>query len=292
MENSARSKKRSGLASLASIGSDGSNFSVIDSIGGIRGIIESMLPGLLFVICFVVTNNLQITVIASAALAVLQVVIRLIQKQSLMGVISGLVSIAICLIWVWTSHKAGDYYMLGFITNAVYGVLLAISLIVRVPALGLVIESIRKMPTENFGLWLHEWLDYKPLKRAYMYVTGLWIGVFALRLVLQVPLYLVNNVAWLGTVRLLMGLPFWALAIWVSYLIIATPFMRLHHKNHEEKQVGEKQDEGKQVNEKQNEENSSEEKQSEEKQVEENQNEVNSSEEKQINEKQSEEKQN
>lgn len=267
MENSARSKKRSGLASLASIGSDGSNFSVIDSIGGIRGIIESMLPGLLFVICFVVTNNLQTTVIASAALAVLQVVIRLIQKQSLMGVISGLVSIAICLIWVWTSHKAGDYYMLGFITNAVYSVFLAISLIVRVPALGLVIESIRKMPTENFGAWLHEWLDYKPLKRAYMYVTGLWIAVFVLRLVLQVPLYLVNNVAWLGTVRLLMGLPFWALAIWVSYLIIATPFMRLHHKNREEKQ-------------------------SEEKQVEENQNEVNSSEEKQINEKQSEEKQN
>ena len=287
MENSARSKKRSGLASLASIGSDGSKFSVIDSIGGIRGIIESMLPGLLFVICFVVTNNLQTTVIASAALAVLQVVIRLIQKQSLMGVISGLVSIAICLIWVWTSHKAGDYYMLGFITNAVYSVFLAISLIVRVPALGIVIESIRKMPTENFGAWLHEWLDYKPLKRAYMYVTGLWIAVFVLRLVLQVPLYLVNNVAWLGTVRLLMGLPFWALAIWVSYLIIATPFMRLHHKNREEKQVGEKQDEGKQVNEKQNEENSS-----EEKQVEENQNEVNSSEEKQINEKQSEEKQN
>ena len=282
MENSARSKKRSGLASLASIGSDGSNFSVIDSIGGIRGIIESMLPGLLFVICFVVTNNLQITVIASAALAVLQVVIRLIQKQSLMGVISGLVSIAICLIWVWTSHKAGDYYMLGFITNAVYSVFLAISLIVRVPALGLVIESIRKMPTENFGAWLHEWLDYKPLKRAYMYVTGLWIAVFVLRLVLQVPLYLVNNVAWLGTVRLLMGLPFWALAIWVSYLIIATPFMRLHHKNREEKQSEEKQ-----VEENQNEVNSS-----EEKQIEENQNEVNSSEEKQINEKQSEEKQN
>ena len=234
MENSARSKKRSGLASLASIGSDGSNFSVIDSVGGMRGIIESMLPGLLFVICFVVTNNLQTTVIASAALAVLQVVIRLIQKQSLMGVISGLVSIAICLIWVCTSHKAGDYYMLGFITNAVYSVFLAISLIVRVPALGLVIESIRKMPTENFGAWLHEWLDYKPLKRAYMYVTGLWIGVFALRLVLQVPLYLTNHVVWLGTVRLIMGLPFWALAIWVSYLIIATPFMRLHHKNREE----------------------------------------------------------
>ena len=236
MEKNASSKKRSGLASLASIGSDGKAFSVIDSLGGVRGVIESMLPGLLFVICFVVTRNVQTTVIASAALAVLQVVARLIQRQSIMGALSGLVSVGICLIWVWASHQARDYYMMGFITNAVYGALLAISLIARVPALGLVIESIRKMPTENFGAWLHEWLDYKPLKRAYMYVTGLWIGVFALRLVLQVPLYLTNHVVWLGTVRLLMGLPFWALAIWVSYLIIATPFMRLHHKNREVEQ--------------------------------------------------------
>ena len=32
--------------------------------------------------------------------------------------------------------------------------------------------------------------------------------------------------ALLGTARLLMGIPFWALAIWVSYLIIATPLHR------------------------------------------------------------------
>ena len=241
INDSAQTKKRSGLATLASIGAEGSTFSVIDSMGGVRGVIESMLPGLLFVICFVVTRNVQTTVIVAAVIAVLQVVIRFIQRQSLMGAISGLFSIGICLVWVWTSHQARDYYMMGFITNAVYGVLLAISLIVRVPALGLVIESIRKMPTENFGAWLHEWLDYKPLKRAYMYVTGLWIAVFVLRLVLQVPLYLTNHVVWLGTVRLLMGLPFWALAIWVSYLIIATPFMRLHHKNREEKQIDEDQ---------------------------------------------------
>ena len=45
-------------------------------------------------------------------------------------------------------------------------------------------------------------------------------------LVVQVPLYLTNHVAALGVTRLLMGIPFWALAIWVSYLIIATPMHR------------------------------------------------------------------
>lgn len=68
----------------------------------------------------------------------------------------------------------------------------------------------------------------KPLKRAYTIITALWIGVFSLRLLVQVPLYLTDQVGWLGTARLLMGIPFWALMIWISYLIIATPMH--HHK--------------------------------------------------------------
>ena len=69
-------------------------------------------------------------------------------------------------------------------------------------------------------------MDDRLLKRAYMTITALWVGVFALRLLVQVPLYLSDQVAWLGTARLLMGIPFWALAIWVSYLIVATPMHR------------------------------------------------------------------
>lgn len=143
-----------------------------------------------------------------------------------MGALSGLVSVAICLVWAWHSHEARNYYMFGFITNAVYIVLLGISLIARVPGLGLVVEFIRSLPTEHFRDWFHGWMSDKPLKRAYMAITALWVGVFALRLLVQVPLYLSDRVAWLGTARLLMGIPFWALAIWISYLIVATPMHR------------------------------------------------------------------
>ena len=211
-------KKRTGMASLAAAG-EGEDFSVIDAIGGPRGVIESMLPGVLFVVLFVVTSNLNLTIGVSAALAVLQVVIRLVQRQSVMGALSGLIAVGICLIWAWQSHEARNYYMFGFLTNAVYIVLLSFTLLIRVPGLGLMVEFIRTIPTEHFRAWLHGWLDDKPLRRAYTIVTVLWIGVFALRLIVQVPLYLADSVALLGTARLLMGIPFWALAIWVSYLI-------------------------------------------------------------------------
>ena len=129
-------KKRTGLGALADAG-DADDFSVIDAIGGPRGVVESMLPGVVFVVMFVITSDLHLTIGVSAALAVLQVIVRLCQRQSVMGAVSGLLAVGICLIWAWNSHEARNYYMFGFLTNAFYIVLLAISLMVRVPGLGL-----------------------------------------------------------------------------------------------------------------------------------------------------------
>ena len=54
-------KKRTGLGALADAGNT-DDFSVIDAIGGPRGVIESMLPGIVFVALFVITSNLQLTI--------------------------------------------------------------------------------------------------------------------------------------------------------------------------------------------------------------------------------------
>ena len=159
-------------------------------------------------------------------MALVQVLVRLLQRQSVWGAVSGLVAVAICLVWAWRSNEARNYYMLGFITNAVYVALLSLSLVVRVPAVGVLVEFIRSLPTSDYREWLRRWRDDRALYRAYVWVTVLWMGLFALRLVVQVPLYLADDVAWLGTARLIMGIPFWALAVWVSYLIIATPLHR------------------------------------------------------------------
>ena len=224
-DKNSQSQQRTGLGALAGAG-EADDFSVIDAIGGPRGVIESMLPGVVFVVLFVATSNLNLTIGVSAVLAVLQVIVRLIQRQSVMGALSGLIAVAICLIWAWQTHEARNYYIYGFLTNAVYIVLLSVSLLARVPGLGLMVEFIRTMPTEHVKAWFDDWMGDKELKRAYMIVTGLWVGLFALRLIVQVPLYLSNHVAALGVARLVMGIPFWALAIWVSYLIIATPMHR------------------------------------------------------------------
>lgn len=132
--NTRPARARSGMAALANAG-ENDEFSVIAAIGGVRGVVESMLPGLLFIVLFICTSDLRMTVIASAALAVVQVVVRLIQRQSVMGALGGLVAVGICLFWAWKSGEARNYYMYGFITNAAYIVLLLVSMAVRVPGL-------------------------------------------------------------------------------------------------------------------------------------------------------------
>lgn len=234
----AAAPQRKGLASLAQQ-DDNEEFSIITVIGGPRGVVESMLPGLLFMIMFVITHDLKLTIIVSAVLAVVQVLVRLIQRQSVWGALGGLLAVGICLIWAWKTGEARNYYVYGFITNAVCIVALLISMLVKIPGLGFLVEFIRTLPTEHYRAWLKSWRSDAKLYKAYSIITWLWIGVFALRLLVQLPLYFTNQVGWLGTTRLLMGLPFWALAIWVSYLIIATP---LHDHRVAEREAAAAQD--------------------------------------------------
>lgn len=53
-----------------------------------------------------------------------------------------------------------------------------------------------------------------------MAATWLWIALFVARLAVQVPLYLDASTAWLGTARLVMGVPLWALALWITWLLV------------------------------------------------------------------------
>ncbi|MFT8703904.1 DUF3159 domain-containing protein [Bifidobacterium aquikefiricola] len=216
-----KSSSRTGIGSLAA-----DDFSIMDAIGGVRGVIESLLPGLIFIVTYVATGNLGITVVLSLVEAAVQLVIRMVQRQSIMGALSGLFAVALCLVWAWLTKDARNYYVPGFITNIVWIVVLLISLAIKVPGIGACIEFLRHPTFSGFGAWLDGWRGDVSLYRAYAKVTALWIGLFAARLLVQLPMYVTDHVAWLGTARLVMGVPCFALVIWISWLLVADPLHR------------------------------------------------------------------
>ena len=214
-------QKHSGLAALAD-----DDFSVMEAIGGWRGIVESLLPGLVFLVVFLVTGRLGLTVAVSAALALVQLLIRLVQRQSFLGALTGLLSVGICLVAAWLTRDARSYYLPGFLTNGFWIIVLAASLLARMPGIGLLVEYLRRPVVSGWRQWLASWRGEPELARAYTQATLVWIAVFALRLLVQVPLYLAGSVGFLGAARLILGLPLFALGIWISWLLIGGPYHR------------------------------------------------------------------
>ena len=216
----AAAAEKSGLGALAR-DEKLSGHDLLIAVGGVRGILEALLPGLVFLVVYSSLTAFggqdpQAALIpalaASVGLAVVFTIVRIATKgqptQAIAGLIGVLASAALAL---WTGN-ARDNYVLGFFTNAAYALALIISLLVRWPAIGLVV-----------GFLMGDGLAWKQDRRKYraaQFLTLVWIGLFVARLVVQVPFYLVDNVEALGATRLLMGVPLYALVLVFSWLVV------------------------------------------------------------------------
>ncbi|WP_156250685.1 DUF3159 domain-containing protein [Pseudactinotalea terrae] len=196
-----------GMRQLASAEFDG-----LEAIGGWRGMVESVAPGLVFVVVFVAIREVVPAVIASVAVAVLATVLRLIQRTPVTQAVGGLLGIGIGAVWAWRSGEAQNFFVWGLYTNLAFAVGVTISILVRWPVVGVIVATL-------FGKG-HDWRSTPALMRRYTLASWLWVGAFVLRLVVQVPLYLDGDTGWLGAARLVMGLPLWALVLWVTWVLV------------------------------------------------------------------------
>ena len=97
-------------------------------------------------------------------------------------------------------------------TSAAYALALLVSMLVRWPAIGVIVGFLMGDGTA--------WRQDKRKMRVAQFLTLVWIGLFVARLLVQVPLYLVDNVAALGVSRLLMGVPLYALVLIFTWLVV------------------------------------------------------------------------
>lgn len=190
-------------------------FSLDAAVGGWRGLIESIAPGLVFVVVFVARGSITPAVIAALGVALVAVVARLVARTSLTQALSGMVGVLIGVVWAWRSGAAENYYVWGLLTNAGFALGVLISILVRWPAVGLVVGALRQEGTA--------WRSEVHHLRRYTAASWLWFALFAARLVVQVPLYAQAEVGWLGTARLVMGVPLWALTLWGTWIIVREP---------------------------------------------------------------------
>jgi hypothetical protein len=191
------------------------DFSLAEATGGVRGLVESVAPGLIFVVVYLVARELTPALVAASAVTVLAIIVRLAQRTPVTQALSGAIGVGIGIFWAARSGQAQDYFVVGLWTNAGYLALCLVSVVAGWPLVGLIVGLLR---SEGVA-----WRQDRPLRLRYVLATWLWVALFGVRLAVQLPLYLGAQVGWLGTARLAMGVPLWALTLWVTWLLVRTP---------------------------------------------------------------------
>ena len=201
------SGQESGIGRLLS----SETFDLHQAVGGWRGFLESSLPGVVFVVAYLSVGGFRIPVIASAVVMAVLIVIRLVQRTPITQALAGAVGVAFGAVWAWFAGDPSGYFVPGLLTNVGYLVAVLVSMAVGWPVVGVVVGLIRGEGTS--------WRQRPAERRRYQWATALVAGMFALRLAVQVPLYLADAVAALGTAKLAMGVPLYALTLWGAWLL-------------------------------------------------------------------------
>jgi len=209
--------ERTGLAALGAASKSTSGPPpLLKAMGGALGITETVVPGLVFLIVYSATGFPQgmpwLALWLSVAVAAGFTIWRLIRRQAVTQAVAGLIAVgASAALAVW-SNRPENNFLIGIFTNAGYGVAFLISVLVGWPLVGVIVGFARQEGTA--------WRAIRHHRRVYTGVTMMWVGMFALRLIVEVPLFLSGDIAALAATKLALGLPLYVPVLALSWLII------------------------------------------------------------------------
>ncbi|MGA1213469.1 MAG: DUF3159 domain-containing protein [Solirubrobacterales bacterium] len=188
-------------------------WNLLDEMGGPQGVADSSLPGLLFVIAYTVSGgDLSLSALLAVALGGGLAVVRRIRGESLRFAITGFFGVAIAAFIATRTGRAEDFFLPGLLFNAGYALAYAVSIAIGWPLIGVIVG-----PIIGQGM---RWRDDPQQVSAYRRASWVWVGMFLLRLSVQLPLYLAGSLLALGIARTAMGLPLFLLCLWVTWLVL------------------------------------------------------------------------
>jgi len=185
---------------------------VIGALGGAKGLIDSGLPAIVFLVVFNVRNDLMSAIWGALSLSIILAIYRLARKDTIQHSISGVIGVLICAYFANRSGNATDFYIPKLLTNLGYGTMYLIANLVGWPILGLVLGPLLG---ENLS-----WRKNPARKKMYIKAGWIWVAMFFSRIAIQYPIYKSGNVNLLGTVNLAMGYPLFFAAAYGTWLVI------------------------------------------------------------------------
>jgi hypothetical protein len=186
--------------------------SVMAAFGGRRGLAEVGLPSVVFICVYAPTRRLDAALYAAVAVAAVLTVVRLVKRDTLQHALGGLGGVLVCALAAKVTGQAKDFYLPTLLLNLGEALLFTASALVRWPAVGVVLGPV----TGEMMAWRAH-----PLRlRAFTRATWLLAAMFAVRVAIEVPLYLANQITALGAAKIILGWPLYLATAYVCWQII------------------------------------------------------------------------
>jgi hypothetical protein len=172
-------------------------------LGGVRGVIESGVPVVVFVIANIL-GPLKLAIIISVLSAVAIAIFRLARRQTVRNAVNGLFGIAIGAIIAWKTGSTKDFYLPGIIVSGVYGLAMLFSVPLRRPLVGWVWSLLAAGGSMR-------WREQPAMVRLFSRLTVLWAVTYLVKVGIQAALFQATSATdsgtALGIARLLLGYP-------------------------------------------------------------------------------------
>ncbi|MGW7008671.1 DUF3159 domain-containing protein [Streptomyces sp. NPDC054933] len=187
---------------------------LLEAFGGVWGMVDTTVPGLVFVAVFTIRHDLTASAVAALGLTLLLAIARLVRKQTLKHALSGVFGVAFGAFFAMLSGDAKNFYLPGMLYTLGLAVAYVVSALVRFPLIGVLLGPILR---ENLS-----WRTRNPGRfRAYTKATWAWGLILLAKSAILFPLYWWGNATQLGWVKVALGIPPFLLAVYLTWIFLA-----------------------------------------------------------------------
>ncbi|GGT77752.1 DUF3159 domain-containing protein [Streptomyces althioticus] len=187
---------------------------LFEAFGGVRGMVETVLPGLLFVSIYTVNKNLHMSALAALGVALVMVVVRLVRRDTVKHAFSGVFGVGFGVVFAMMTGNAKDFYLPGMLYTLGLAVAYIITAMAGVPLIGLMLGPVFK---ENLS-----WRTRNPgRKKAYTKASWAWGLILLAKCAILFPLYWWADTTQLGWVLVALKIPPFLLAVYLTWVFLA-----------------------------------------------------------------------
>ncbi|WP_369152647.1 DUF3159 domain-containing protein [Streptomyces sp. R17] len=187
---------------------------LFEAFGGVRGMVETVLPGLLFVSIYTVNKNLHMSALAALGVALVMVVVRLVRRDTVKHAFSGVFGVGFGVVFAMMTGNAKDFYLPGMLYTLGLALAYIFTALAGVPLIGLMLGPVFK---ENLS-----WRTRNPgRKKAYTKASWAWGLILLAKCAILFPLYWWADTTQLGWVLVALKIPPFLLAVYLTWVFLA-----------------------------------------------------------------------